>query len=442
MNIRGKISKEALNIYKELEDNGFKSYLVGGSIRDILLNKKVKDYDFATAARVEDLLKIFPNAIKFGEKFGTILVIKNGFNFEITTFRSEGEYLDKRHPSRVEFVDNIEEDLKRRDFTVNAIAYDFDKNELIDNFGGILDIQNKIIKCVGDPNERFREDALRLLRACRFSVTLGFSIEDKTLDALKNLSFMIDDISKERVRDEFLKIIDIKKPSVGIELLRNTGLLKYIIPELLVCVGVDQNKFHSLDVYNHLLLSLDMADKSVRVAALLHDIAKPQTKDGEHFYNHENVGAVMAEEILQRLKFSRDEINMVSKLIRLHLFNYSGDWSDSAVRRFLVKVGDDDTLKKLFLLRIADEKGNPISKYDFANLDQLKQRIDKIKKENDALSLKDLKVSGDDLMEIGFIQDKFLGSTLSEMLNMVIENPELNNKEYLLDFAKKRLKNN
>ena len=439
MNIKGNIAKEAQDIYDKISKNGFSAYLVGGSLRDILLGKKIKDYDFAVSAKTEDLIKIFPAAIRFGEKFGTILVIKNDFKFEITTFRKESEYTDKRHPQKVEFIDNIEDDLKRRDFTMNSLAFDFENNIIIDNDNGIKDIKDKIIRCQGDPQKRFEEDGLRLIRACRFSAVLGFSIEKETFDAIKKFAYIIDDISKERVRDEFLKIIDIRKPSVGIEILRNTTLLKYIIPELLICIGVEQNKYHSLDVYNHLLSSLDHANKKVRIAALLHDIAKPQTKDGEHFYNHENIGATMSEEILKRLKFSKNDIDMITKLIRLHLFNYTSEWSDSAVRRFLVKVGDNKTLENLFLLRIADEKGNPKSEYSFKNLDELKKRIDKIKKENDALSLKDLEINGDDLIKLGFIKSKRIGDILLEMLNMVIENPSLNNREYLLEFAKKKL---
>ena len=439
MNIRENIAKEAQDIYDKISKNGFSAYLVGGSLRDILLGKKIKDYDFAVSAKTEDLIKIFPAAIRFGEKFGTILVIKNDFKFEITTFRKESEYTDKRHPQKVEFIDNIEDDLKRRDFTMNSLAFDFENNIIIDNDNGIKDIKDKIIRCQGDPQKRFEEDGLRLIRACRFSAVLGFSIEKETFDAIKKFAYIIDDISKERVRDEFLKIIDIRKPSVGIEILRNTTLLKYIIPELLICIGVEQNKYHSLDVYNHLLSSLDHANKKVRIAALLHDIAKPQTKDGEHFYNHENIGATMSEEILKRLKFSKNDIDMITKLIRLHLFNYTSEWSDSAVRRFLVKVGDNKTLENLFLLRIADEKGNPKSEYSFKNLDELKKRIDKIKKENSALSLKDLEINGDDLIKIGFIKSKRIGDILLEMLNMVIENPSLNNREYLLEFAKKKL---
>jgi putative nucleotidyltransferase with HDIG domain len=408
-------------------------------VRDIILSKAVKDYDFATSARTDDLLKIFPSAIRFGEKFGTILVIRNGFNFEITTFRKEEKYSDKRHPDVIEFIDNIDEDLKRRDFTINALAYDFENDRIIDKFGGLEDIRKKSVKCVGNPDDRFMEDALRLMRAVRFALNFGFDIEENTKNSIKKLAFMINDISKERLRDEFLKIIDMPKPSLGIEMLRHLGLLQYIIPELLVCVDVEQNKFHSLDVYKHILLSLDNADKSIRIAALLHDIAKPQTKNGEHFYNHENIGACMAEEILARLKFPKSEISKISKLISLHLFHYTPDWTDAAIRRFLIKVGDDDTLEKLFLLRIADEKGNPISKYQFSNLDALKARIEKVKNENDALSLKDLKVNGDDLLNLGFSRGKEIGDILSKMLDLVIDNPKLNNRKYLLGFAKNKL---
>ncbi len=437
--IEEKISKEVYEVSNKLEQNNFSSYLVGGSIRDILMNNQVSDYDLATNAVPEDLKKIFPNAILFGEKFGTIMLVISNKRIEITTLRSESEYNDNRHPAKVSFIDDINEDLKRRDFTINALAFDLINSKLIDIFGGKEDLQHKIIRAVGDPDERFKEDALRLLRAVRFSLKLDFVVEENTYNSIKKNASLIEYISKERIRDELMKIILEENSSKGIEILRDTELLKYIIPELLVCVGVEQNKFHSLDVYDHLLLSMDKADKRVKLVALLHDIGKPQTKDGEHFFGHERVGSDIARRILTRLHFPKNDINLISKLIELHLFHYEENWSDSAVRRFLRKVEDDNTLELLFLLREADENGNPISSYDFDNLAQLKDRINKIKNQDRYLSLKDLNISGDDLIKLGYNRDKSLGDTLKFLLDVIIEDPSMNNKEKLLSLAKDKL---
>ncbi len=437
--IEEKISKEVYEVSNKLEQNNFSSYLVGGSIRDILMNNQVSDYDLATNAVPEDLKKIFPNAILFGEKFGTIMLVISNKRIEITTLRSESEYNDNRHPAKVSFIDDINEDLKRRDFTINALAFDLINSKLIDIFGGKEDLRHKIIRAVGDPDERFKEDALRLLRAVRFSLKLDFVVEENTYNSIKKNASLIEYISKERIRDELMKIILEENSSKGIEILRDTELLKYIIPELLVCVGVEQNKFHSLDVYDHLLLSMDKADKRVKLVALLHDIGKPQTKDGEHFFGHERVGSDIARRILTRLHFPKNDINLISKLIELHLFHYEENWSDSAVRRFLRKVEDDNTLELLFLLREADENGNPISSYDFDNLAQLKDRINKIKNQDRYLSLKDLNISGDDLIKLGYNRDKSLGDTLKFLLDVIIEDPSMNNKEKLLSLAKDKL---
>ena len=441
INIEKKISSEVYDISKKLEKNNFSSYLVGGSIRDILLKNSVNDYDLATNATPEELKKIFPNAILFGEKFGTIMLIISGKRIEITTLRAESDYNDNRHPTKVSFINDINEDLKRRDFTVNALAFDLINYKLIDIFDSKKDLKAKIIRSVGNPDERFKEDALRLLRAIRFSIKLDFTIEENTYNSIKKNSSLIEYISKERIRDEMVKIISSRDSSKGIEILRDTGLLQYIIPELLICVGVEQNKFHSLDVYDHLLLSMDKADKKVKLAALLHDIGKPQTKDGEHFFGHERVGSDIAKNILTRLNFPKDEIRLISKLIELHLFHYEENWSDSAVRRFLRKVEDDNTLELLFLLREADENGNPISSYDFDNLSQLKDRINKIKDKDGYLSLKDLDIKGDDLIKLGYKKDKYLGETLKFLLDVIIEDPGMNNKEKLLSLAKDKLNN-
>ena len=436
-NIKKKLHPQIFDISNLISNYNFGVYIVGGTIRNTLLNKDNPiDVDIATDATPGDLKKIFPDAISFGEKFGTIMVKRGDLNFEITTFRSEESYKDLRHPDKVSFIKDVHQDLARRDFTINALAYDIKNDILLDDFGGINDLQVGIIKCVRDPDSRFKEDALRLIRACRFASVLGFAIEKNTLISIRNNSDLLVSISKERVRDEFMKILESDVPSKGINLLKDTGLLIHIIPELIDCVGVEQNKYHSLDVYDHSVLSCDKADIRVRLVALLHDIGKPKTKDGEHFYGHETVGAQMAEDILDRLKFSRSDVDIVKKLISLHLFNYTPEWTDSAVRRFMKNVGNDKTLELLFLLRFADERGNPKSKYDFSNINDLKERIDAVKKRDDAISIKDLKINGDDIINLGYIPGPRIGKILDYLLEKVIDDPSLNNKDKLVKLVK------
>ncbi|MBU3918690.1 CCA tRNA nucleotidyltransferase, partial [Patescibacteria group bacterium] len=331
------IPKPVKEVIEKLENKGFQAFVVGGCVRDVLLKKEPNDWDIATNARPEQVGKIFPKSFAIN-KFGTTTVLTkskkvNLKEVEITTFRTEEKYTDKRHPDKVSWAKNIDDDLKRRDFTVNALAID-SKGELIDKFDGEKDLKNKLIKAVGKPEERFNEDALRLIRAIRFATTLGFKIEEKTLKAIKKQAGLLEFISNERIRDEFLKIIMADEPDKGIELLRETGLLKHIIPELLESYKVGQNKHHIYDVYEHSIRSLAFAakkgfNKYVRIAALLHDIGKPRTKEGKGqdstFYNHEIVGAKMTAQIIQRLKFSKKDAEKIIKLVRFHLFYYNVD---------------------------------------------------------------------------------------------------------------------
>lgn len=435
--IKKKLYPQIFDICNLITNYNFCVYIVGGTIRNILLDKKsTLDVDIATDATPEDLKKNFPDAIAFGEKFGTIMVKRGNLNFEITTFRSEDSYKDLRHPDKIRFIKDIHQDLARRDFTINALAYDIKNDVLLDDFDGIHDLQRGIIKCVGDPESRFKEDALRLIRACRFASVLGFTIEKNTLISITNNSDLLTSVSMERIRDEFMKILESKVPSKGINLLKDTGLLIHIIPELIDCISVEQNKYHSLDVYDHSVLSCDKADIKVRLVALLHDIGKPKTKDGEHFYGHEIVGAQMAEVILDRLKFSRSYVDIVKKLISLHLFNYTPEWTDAAVRRFMRKVGDDNMLELLFLLRFADERGNPKSTYDFSNINDLKNRIEDIMERDEAISIKDLKINGNDIIKLGYVPGPDIGKVLNYLLEKVLDDPSLNNKDKLINLVK------
>lgn len=335
-----------------LIENGFESYLVGGSVRDLMLHRVPADFDIATNCLPDKIQELFPKSVSTGARFGTITVVMEdefgeNHNVEVTTYRSESEYYKGRWPGKVEFSKSIEKDLERRDFTINAFALDMAKlgrpdvivEELVmDLFGGLADLTNRTIRAVGDPNERFSEDALRMLRACRLASQLSFSLDENTKEAIKINVDLVKQVSIERIRDEFLKMLyKSPRPSVGIEMLRETGLLGVFLPELLECVGVTQPEYHVDDVYTHSLKVVDLALDEVKVAGLLHDIGKARTisKDskGTHFYQHDELGAKMAENIMKRLKFPTREIEKNLLLIRNHMFYYpSADWRKTNIQ--------------------------------------------------------------------------------------------------------------
>lgn len=447
------IPKEIKKVVKDLKENGFEAYLVGGCVRDLLRSEDPKDWDIATNANPEQIIKIFPK--NFAEnKFGTVTVlteskIESLKEVEITPYRTEAEYTDKRHPDEVHWAKTIEEDLSRRDFTINAIAIDVDKletkKEIIDPFNGQEDLKKKIIATVGNPKDRFFEDALRMMRAVRFSSTLGFEINKETKSAIKKNSIWIDEISKERVRDELLKIIMSDRASEGIEALRELGLLKYIMPELEEGYGVGQNKHHIFNCYEHSIESLKYAAKkkfnqNVRMAVLLHDIAKPRVKAGNGadstFYNHEIVGAKMAYQILDRLRFSKKEIEKIVKLVRFHLFYYNvGEVTESSVRRLVNKVGLEN-MEELLEVRMSDRIGSGVPKAEPYKLRHLKYVIDKVSQ--DPLSAKMLKVNGEDIMkELGIKPGPKIGWMLEILLSKVLIDPEKNNRDYLMSEVKR-----
>ncbi len=364
-----KIPEFVIKVAMILEENGFEAHLVGGSLRDILIGKDPNDYDIATNAYPEEIQKIFPKSVATGAKFGTINVIVNDENeepqdIEVTTYRSEADYFKGRWPTKVEFTKKIEDDLARRDFTINAIALRLDnreilKQDLIDPFNGKNDLEKKLIRAVGDPVERFREDGLRPLRACRLSANLNFQIEDNTFQAIKKSLSVIDDISMERVRDELKKMVfNSPKPSYGFELMRKSGILKLIIPELLKGKDVFQPQYHNDDVYEHSLKAMDNAEDEVKFAALFHDIAKPVTKSedkqGVHFYGHDIKGAQITENILKRLRFPKSEINRIGNLIKHHMFYYPNvDWRRNQYMENTEKIGNNNKITNLILLRHA-----------------------------------------------------------------------------------------
>lgn len=452
-NFIASIPKPVFEIAKILKTNGYKAYLVGGSVRDILLGKTPDDFDVATDAVPQTLLDLFPRSIEVGAKFGTIIVLASRLGledttaeeeeFQITTFRKDAQYINGRWPETVSFSKTIDEDLARRDFTINALALDLevlDPEEtsdlpLIDLFNGIHDLGNGVIRAVGDPIERMKEDNLRALRACRLAAKLEFTIEEETFSAVTAASTTLDQISIERIREEFLKTLDAPTPSIGIELMRRSHILVKFMPELLEGVGMEQNEYHVHDVYAHALRTCDVAERSIRLIALLHDIGKSRTKNDGTFYGHDGVGALMAKEILTRMKFSKTEIEHVVKVIELHMFNYLEDWSDAAVRRFLRKVGNEEVLKDLFLLRIADAVANPKSEYDPENLKELENHIRKVQMEDNALHLKDLRINGNDIKELGVLHGPTIGKILDHLLEQVIENPDLNDPDKLRELV-------
>lgn len=429
------IPKGVLNIIDVLRQNGFSAYVVGGSIRDILLGMPVYDWDITTDASPQQVTSLFDKVVPTGIKYGTVTVLLKDGDFEVTTFRCDEKYSDGRHPDKISFTKDIKEDLARRDFTVNAIAYDPIEDKLIDPFGGRSDLGKKIIRAVGEPLERFKEDGLRALRACRFVAKLEFSIEDSTLRAISKTLRIFKKVAAERVRDEIMKMMSSERPSLGFEYMRKAGLLKMILPELEKCVGVEQPKaFHVHDVYYHSIYACDAAPKElplIRIAALLHDISKPACKKGDTFYDHDNAGAVAARKIMKRLKFSNDDTKDVVNLIKNHMFNYTQEWSDSAVRRFIKRVGPDN-LEDLFILRISDMKAME-RQIDPGYLKGLKSRVKKVLDEENALNISDLKVNGKDVMKTLKIKESpKVGKILGSLLEKVLDDPVLNKRESLL----------
>ena len=436
------IPKEIQSITEKLEKSGFEAFIVGGPVRDFLLGKMPKDWDITTNAKPEEIQKVFPENF-YNNKFGTVTVVNKSTkdeslkNVEITTFRIDADYSDNRHPDTVKFTPSLKEDLARRDFTVNAMALKVESHNVIDLFKGQDDLGNKIIRAVGDPNKRFNEDALRMLRAVRFSARLDFEIEKSTFEAIQKNSGLLKFVSQERIRDEFEKIILSDRAYEGVELLRISGLLSFVVPELESGIGVSQNRHHIYTIYEHCALSLKHCPSKkleVRLAALFHDIAKPQTKAGtgpdSTFYNHDFVGAKFVKKILTRLKFPNKIVEKVSLLVKNHMFYYNVDEvSEAGVRRLIRRTGKEN-LKDLMDLRIADRLGSGVPKAKPYKLRHLEYLIEKVSK--DPISAKMLKVNGQDIMKIlNASPGPKIGAILKVLLSEVIEEPNKNTKKYL-----------
>jgi len=446
-----KIPTEIRKVIETLTKANFEAYLVGGCVRDLILERQPKDWDVATNANPKQLVKLFPHSF-CDNNFGTVDVLTGSKDpslrgVEITPYRVDGVYEDKRHPREVKFTKHLKEDLARRDFTINAMAMKVEEKEtpLIDLFQGQEDLKKKIIRAVGEPNQRFNEDALRMMRAIRFATTLDFTIDPSTQEAIKKHAADLQAISEERVRDELTKIIENSRAAEGIELLRIVGLLSFIIPELDKSYGVAQNKHHIYDVYEHSIRALRYAAAqdfsfTIRLASLLHDIGKPATKEGEGedatFYNHEVVGAKMAEKILSRLRFSRQETKRIVRLVRYHLFYYNVDEvGEASVRKLVRRVGREN-MGDLIKVRMADRIGSGVPKAKPYKLRHLEYMIERVSR--DPLTVSCLAVSGQEVMDLLKIKPSpKVGQVLSILLDQAINNPEKNKAVYLKKEIKK-----
>ena len=414
-------------------------------MRDLLLERPVNDWDVATNALPPELLRIFPRAIPTGIEHGTVTVVRGSRHYEVTTLRGEGTYTDGRRPDWVTFVDDIIADLARRDFTVNAMAVDLADGKLVDPFDGRGDLERSLLRAVGNPVARFTEDGLRVLRAARFVATLGLDLEDATEAAIAPTLGTFRRVARERVRDEWLKAMKAREPSRAFEVMRRTGILGVTCPELLDEVGLEQNRWHAYDVWRHTMVCVDACpgDPILRLAALLHDVGKPATRAWSEktsdytFYDHDRVGAEMAESICGRLKLSNDERARVVELVRHHLFHYEADWSDAAVRRWMRRVGVE-RIDDLCVLNEADAraKGRDCTN-DLAAIAALKDHVARVVAAGAALTTRDLAVDGRDLMrELGLPPGRLIGELLGALLEDVVSDPAANEKERLIALAR------
>lgn len=435
-------------ILSKMKEGGFEVFIVGGAVRDLALGKVTTDWDFTTNATPEQIQALFPDSF-YDNTFGTVGIAGKHLDdaehpeaiYEITTYRSEGSYSDHRRPDKVEWGKSINEDLKRRDFTVNAMALDGEK--IVDPFDGQSDLSKKLIRAVGDASTRFEEDALRMMRAIRFSAQLGFEIEPTTLAAISKHADLITKISWERIRDEFLKILISDHPDLGLDLLHQTGLLKHILPELLPSKGVAQAHHHIYDVWTHTLYAVrdcPSRDPIVRLAVLLHDVAKPQTADTKTgtvtFYNHEVAGARVAKAVAIRFKLSKKDIDRIFTLVRWHMFVYTPNVTDAYIRRIIRRVGKEN-IDDMMAVRIADRLGSGAKRTSW-RFEELQERIRQQLKT--PFTMRDMAIDGDDLMkEFKLKPGKKLGEMLHKLFAEVLEHPEINTREQLLARAKKLL---
>lgn len=438
MNVKLELPKSVQYIIDELEKFGFEAYVVGGSVRDSILNRTVHDWDITTSATPDEVMKVFKNKpiIPTGLKHGTVTVLIDGEGFEVTTYRIDGEYEDSRHPLEVQFTRNLEEDLKRRDFTINAMAYN-DESGIVDIFGGMQDLERKIIRCVGNAEERFGEDALRILRAVRFAAQLGFEIEEETKEGIRKLAPTLANISAERIQVELVKMLTSANPQL-IREAYELGITKIILPEFDRMMETEQETPHHIyNVGEHTVQAIGnvRADKVLRLTMLLHDIAKPDMKTVDesgkaHFKGHAFEGEKRAKEILRRLKFDNDTMRKVTKLVGFHDDRIQA--RTNCVRRAMNKMGED-----LFPLYLEVVGADILAQIEYhreeklRNLKEVRNCYEEILEKKQCVSLKTLAITGSDLIALGMKPGKEIGETLNRLLDLVIEDPELNEKRIL-----------
>lgn len=439
------VPQEILSVVKTLQAAGFEAFIVGGCVRDIIIGNIPKDWDVTTNATPEKVEGLFEKTF-YDNDFGMVGVVNEGVEdealkiVEVTTYRIESEYSNNRHPDSVKFSETLEEDLQRRDFTMNAIAYDTVNEKIVDLYEGQEAIGKKEIHAVGNPDERFKEDALRILRAIRFSSQLGFTIGSETLNAMERDAHLLANISKERIRDEFLKILDSSNPSFGLGFMQKLNILRFVIPELEETIGCDQNRSHIYDVWEHSVRALQhSADKGlptyIRLSALLHDIGKPRTKQympekkENTFYGHEVVGANMARKICKDLRLPKDFSYKVVLLVRHHMFFSDPDEITlSAVRRLIAKVGKEH-IWDLINLRMSDRIGMGRPKEEPYRLRKFESMIEEVMR--DPVTVGMLKIDGGRLIEMGEDPGRRIGNILHSLLEEVLDDPKKNTKEYL-----------
>jgi tRNA nucleotidyltransferase (CCA-adding enzyme) len=423
-----------------LWSGGQAAYVVGGCLRDALLGREPADWDLTTDAPPARIQELFPLSL-YDNRFGTVVVRHADNQYEITAFRRDVSYSDFRHPDAIEFGESIEEDLARRDFTVNAMAWGARPGEepaFVDPHGGRDDLARRLLRAVGEPDLRFREDALRMVRAVRLAATLDFAVEAETLEAIGRNARLAEHLSGERIFTELGKLLSSARPSVGLRLIADSGLLAVVAPDLDRQRGVSQNKVAGEDLWDHTLRTVDATPNRplVRLAALMHDVGKPDTLGEGHFHSHESVGAVMARDYLSRLHAPRLLQERVAHLVLHHMFMYRPNWTDAAVRRFIGKVGPG-SINDLLALRAADNEGSGQSA-DAGDLAELSSRIDGQLAMNLVLTRNDLALDGTDLMaELGLTQGPLLGDLLDNLTERVVSEPALNDREILLDLSRR-----
>jgi tRNA nucleotidyltransferase (CCA-adding enzyme) len=444
------VPADVLAVLQGLRAAGKQAWLAGGAVRDLVALAEglpapgpPQDFDVATDALPEQVQKLFPRTVPTGVQHGTVTVLSGERKVEVTTFRGEGPYLDGRRPSSVKFLGDIDGDLARRDFTVNAIAWDPLDGKLRDPFDGVRDLRRRRLRAVGDPLDRFREDGLRPLRAVRFACTLRLALEPRTRRAIGQSLDVFAKVAQERVRDELVKLLlRGAPPSRGLRLLLSTGLLDRIAPELREGVGFAQNRYHAYDVWRHTLRCVDFAppDLVTRLAGLLHDVAKPRCAapregaPGEHtFYDHEKVGALLAAEMMARLKFPRRETEEVALLVREHNWHYLPQWNDATVRRTLARIGPE-ALPRLWALRRADLRARGrLVEEGLRNQEEAEKRFERVAREASALKIADLAIGGEEVMrELKLPPGRQVGQVLTRLLDRVLDDPGLNTPETLI----------